>query len=99
MAFALNYLHERKILHRDVKTQNIFLVRNGLVKLGDFGISKALTGEQDWAMTGIGTPQYLSPEICKMQKYSFKSDVWGLGCVLYELCALKPAFQCKTYEL
>ena len=48
--------------------------------------------ENDYATTGIGTPQYLSPEICRQRKYDYKSDIWGLGCVLYEICALVPAF-------
>jgi len=92
VAFALDYLHKNKILHRDVKTQNIFMIKSGLVKLGDFGISVALSAEKDWATTGIGTPQYLSPEICRSEKYNSKSDIWGLGCVLYEMCSLRPAF-------
>lgn len=58
MAIALHYIHEKNILHRDLKTQNIFL-RNGLIQLGDFGISKALTGSHDFAQTCIGTPYYM----------------------------------------
>ena len=50
------------------------------------------SAEKDWATTGIGTPQYLSPEICRSEKYNSKSDIWGLGCVLYEMCSLRPAF-------
>ncbi len=92
ITFALQYLHKNSILHRDLKTQNIFMTRTGLLKLGDFGISKTLSHENDFATTGIGTPQYISPEICQHQKYDYKSDIWGLGCVLYEMCALTPAF-------
>ena len=92
ITFALEYLHSRHILHRDLKTQNIFLTSSNRIKLGDFGISKTLSQENDFATTGIGTPQYLSPEICKRLKYDYKSDIWGLGCVLYEMCALEPAF-------
>ena len=92
ITFALQYLHKHNILHRDLKTQNIFLTKSGLVKLGDFGISRTLSHENDFATTRIGTPQYLSPEVCRMKKYDYKTDIWGLGCVLYEMCALVPAF-------
>jgi len=92
ITFALQYLHKKSILHRDLKTQNIFMAKNGMLKLGDFGISRTLSHENDFATTGIGTPQYLSPEIVRQQKYDYKSDIWSLGCVLYEMCALRPAF-------
>ena len=92
ITLALQYLHKKSILHRDLKTQNIFMTKNGLLKLGDFGISRTLRDENDFATTGIGTPQYLSPEICRQQKYNYKSDIWSLGCVLFEMCALQPAF-------
>ena len=91
ITFALQYLHKKSILHRDLKTQNIFMAKNGMLKLGDFGISRTLSHENDFATTGIGTPQYLSPEICRQQKYDYKSDIWSLGCVLYEMCALRKA--------
>jgi len=90
--FALQYLHKKSILHRDLKTQNIFMTSNRLIKIGDFGISKTLSHDNDFAETAIGTPQQLSPEIIKRQKYDYKTDIWGLGCVLYEMCALSAAF-------
>ena len=62
------------------------------MKLGDFGISKLLDTTSDAAMTVVGTPYYMSPEVCENKPYSFKSDVWALGCVLYELCTLQHAF-------
>jgi len=92
ICFALQYLHRKNIIHRDIKTQNIFMCSNKLVKLGDFGISKTLSNENDFATTGVGTPQYMSPEIYNQQPYDYKSDIWCLGCVLYEMCALRPAF-------
>lgn len=92
IAFALQYLHKNKILHRDLKTHNIFMTSTRLLKVGDFGISRTLSNDNDFATTGIGTPQNLSPEICRQQGYDYKSDIWGLGCVLYEMCALRPAF-------
>lgn len=62
------------------------------MKLGDFGISKVLEHTSGQAVTVVGTPYYMSPEVCQNDPYSFKSDVWALGCVLYELCTLKHAF-------
>lgn len=86
---ALEYIHKRKILHRDIKLSNIFLTKCGSVKIGDFGISKQLSTEVDKAHTLVGTPYYLSPEVCKNDPYTYKSDIWSLGCVLYELCTLE----------
>lgn len=92
IAIALEYIHGRKVIHRDIKTSNIFLTGNGTVKLGDFGISKVLENTNEAAMTVVGTPYYMSPEVCENKPYTFKSDVWALGCVLYELCTLEHAF-------
>ena len=92
ICLAMKHVHDRKVLHRDIKGQNIFLMRNGMIKLGDFGISKVLTNTIDKARTMVGTPYYLSPEIVEGRPYSFKSDVWSLGVLLYELCTLRPPF-------
>jgi non-specific serine/threonine protein kinase/NIMA (never in mitosis gene a)-related kinase len=92
---ALLYLHDKRILHRDLKTQNIFL-KNSKIRLGDFGIAKVLDGTRDFANTCIGTPYYMSPELFKNRPYSFKSDVWGLGCVIYEMCNLRHAFDAQS---
>lgn len=89
---TLEYIHGWKILHWDIKLQNIFLTGNNTIKLGDFGISKVLESTVEAAMTVVGTPYYMSPEVCESKPYTFKSDVWALGCVLYELCALEHAF-------
>jgi len=96
---ALQYIHSERVLHRDVKTSNIFLVEatpTSMVKLGDFGISRVLEGTSDAAMSTVGTPYYMSPEVCRNDPYNWKSDVWALGCVLYELCALKRAFESSS---
>eukprot|EP00931_Biecheleriopsis_adriatica_P020251 TRINITY_DN13600_c0_g1_i1.p1 TRINITY_DN13600_c0_g1~~TRINITY_DN13600_c0_g1_i1.p1 ORF type:complete len:645 (-),score=159.25 TRINITY_DN13600_c0_g1_i1:47-1981(-) len=90
---ALQYIHHERILHRDLKTSNLFLMKSkSVVKLGDFGISRVLEGSIEAAITVVGTPYYMSPEVCENKPYTFKSDVWSLGCVLYELCVLKHAF-------
>ena len=90
IVMALHHIHTKRILHRDLKTQNIFISKN-LVKLGDFGIAKVMEGSMTAASTVIGTPYYMSPEVCQSQRYSYKSDVWALGCILYEMCALQQA--------
>eukprot|EP00798_Chlamydomonas_sp_ICE-L_P015912 gene15912-22046_t len=89
---AVHYVHSQNILHRDLKTQNIFLTKDGNVKLGDFGISRSLNSTVDLASTLIGTPYYMSPEVMSSMPYDFKSDMWSLGCCLYETMTLKHAF-------
>ncbi|XP_036618632.1 serine/threonine-protein kinase Nek1 isoform X2 [Trichosurus vulpecula] len=93
ICLALKHVHDRKILHRDIKSQNIFLTKDGTIQLGDFGIARVLNSTLELARTCIGTPYYLSPEICENKPYNNKSDIWALGCVLYEMCTLKHAFE------
>ena len=93
VCMALEYVHGRKVIHRDIKTQNIFLTGNKTIKVGDFGISKVLESTTQVAMTVVGTPYYMAPEACQSEPYTSKSDVWALGCILYELCVLKQPFQ------
>ncbi|XP_043369294.1 serine/threonine-protein kinase Nek1 isoform X10 [Dermochelys coriacea] len=93
ICLALKHVHDRKILHRDIKSQNIFLTKDGTIQLGDFGIARVLNSTVELARTCIGTPYYLSPEICQNKPYNNKSDIWALGCVLYEMCTLKHAFE------
>ncbi|EEY53726.1 serine/threonine protein kinase [Phytophthora infestans T30-4] len=92
MAMAIKYLHGQRVLHRDLKTSNVFLTTENVVKLGDFGIAKTLDSTLDQAKTVVGTPYYMSPEVCESKPYSYASDVWSLGCVLYEMLALRHAF-------
>eukprot|EP00397_Hematodinium_sp_SG-2012_P006350 GEMP01006380.1.p1 GENE.GEMP01006380.1~~GEMP01006380.1.p1 ORF type:complete len:551 (+),score=130.54 GEMP01006380.1:505-2157(+) len=94
---GLKYLHQRRILHRDIKGSNFFL-KNEDLKIGDFGIAKVLSGTCGLAKTMIGTPYYLSPEICKGESYSWPSDMWALGCFLYELISLKPPFEARVIK-
>ena len=89
---GINYMHTHKIIHRDIKLQNIFLNSEKIIKLGDFGISKVLQNTNDFCKTPLGTPYFLSPEICLGKEYNYKSDIWMLGCSLYELITLKKPF-------
>ena len=89
---GIEYIHSKNIIHRDIKSQNIFLMKNGTIKIGDFGIAKALTKTNSNAMTVIGTPYYFSPEIINGEAYNYKTDIWSLGVVLYEMCNLKLPF-------
>ncbi|KAL2258224.1 hypothetical protein VTK26DRAFT_8561 [Humicola hyalothermophila] len=84
------------ILHRDLKPENVFLGEDNSVKLGDFGLSKVMQSH-DFASTYVGTPFYMSPEICAAEKYTLKSDIWSLGCIIYELCTREPPFNAKTH--
>ncbi|KAJ8047037.1 Serine/threonine-protein kinase Nek4 [Holothuria leucospilota] len=95
IAMALQYMHERNILHRDLKTQNIFLTKSKIIKVGDLGIARVLEGSNDMATTLIGTPYYMSPELFSNRPYNYKSDVWALGCCVYEMATLKHAFNAK----
>ena len=88
---GLNFLHENKIIHRDLKSANIFLMKDNTVKIGDLNVSKV--NKQGMAYTQTGTPYYASPEIWLDKPYDYKSDIWSLGCILYELCQLKPPFR------
>jgi len=95
MLIGLNSIHKKKILHRDIKSQNIFLTKNLDIKIGDLGVSKKLI-QTNFAKTFIGTPYYLSPEICMEKPYNDKSDVWAIGCILYELCTFNYPFNAKS---
>ena len=94
-SLGLFHIHQQNILHRDIKAKNIFLNKNLDVKIGDLGIAKILQNTVH-ARTFIGTPYYISPELCKDLPYDKKSDVWSLGCVLYEMVMLKHPFDAET---
>lgn len=92
IASAVAHIHKAGVIHRDIKTLNIFLTKLDLIKLGDYGLAKKLDSEFSMAETCVGTPYYMSPELCQGAKYNFKSDIWAMGCVLYEVLTLTRTF-------
>ncbi|XP_050988302.1 serine/threonine-protein kinase Nek11 isoform X2 [Labeo rohita] len=96
LLLGVHYIHQRRILHRDLKAKNIFLRKN-IVKIGDFGVSCLLMGSCDLATTFTGTPYYMSPEALSHRGYDSKSDIWSLGCILYEMCCLAHAFEGQNF--
>jgi NIMA (never in mitosis gene a)-related kinase len=95
ISLGLYHIHKKKILHRDLKTLNIFLTKDYNCKIGDLGVAKILNGTNH-ANTFVGTPYYLSPEICEEKPYNEKSDVWALGCILYEMVTFKHPFNASN---
>ena len=93
---GLHDLHEYNILHRDIKSANIFLFRDGTAKLGDLNVSKITS--RGLGCTQTGTPYYASPEVWKDNPYDLKSDIWSLGCLCYEMLMLKTPFRADTME-
>lgn len=94
---GLKYLHEMHVIHRDIKGANILLNKDkSAVMLGDMNVSKV--AKSKYLFTQTGTPYYASPEVWKDKPYDFKSDIWSLGCLIYELCALVPPFRAKDME-
>jgi NIMA (never in mitosis gene a)-related kinase 1/4/5 len=97
MTRGLKALHELNILHRDLKSANVFMSSDGVVKLGDLNVSK-VAQQNGLLMTQTGTPYYASPEVWKDQPYDNKSDIWSLGCVIYEMTTLNPPFRAQNMD-
>eukprot|EP00792_Barthelona_sp_PAP020_P005352 TRINITY_DN2610_c0_g1_i2.p1 TRINITY_DN2610_c0_g1~~TRINITY_DN2610_c0_g1_i2.p1 ORF type:complete len:401 (-),score=102.98 TRINITY_DN2610_c0_g1_i2:99-1301(-) len=92
ITLGLRAMHNSNMLHRDIKAANIFLNSNTHIKIGDLGVAKFLKNS-NFAETSIGTPYYLSPEIWTNRPYNAKSDIWSLGCLLYEMMTLRHPFE------
>ena len=100
LLLGLSYIHDKKIVHRDIKTKNIFIQNKHTLRIGDFGIAKIFNSNNNNNNKNtnlnkmVGTPLYMAPECFKQnKKYSYKSDIWSLGCCIYEMCNLKHAFE------
>ena len=93
---GLKCLHDHNILHRDLKSANIFLFNNNLAKIGDLNVSKVT--KNGIGHTQTGTPYYASPEVWNDESYTNKSDIWSLGCVLYEMICLTPPFKAESMD-
>jgi NIMA (never in mitosis gene a)-related kinase len=96
MIQGLKALHDNKIMHRDLKSANVFLMKDGTLKLGDLNVSKVV--KMGLVYTQTGTPYYASPEVWADKPYDYKSDIWSVGCVIYELCYLRPPFKGQNLE-
>ncbi len=97
VAQGLKYIHDINIIHRDIKGANILLNKDRTVAmLGDMNVSKV--AKKQFLFTQTGTPYYASPEVWRDEPYDYRSDIWSLGCLIYELCALLPPFRGKNME-
>jgi NIMA (never in mitosis gene a)-related kinase len=94
VSYALKCLHEMQVFHRDIKSANIFIVNN-IYKLADLNVSKESI--KGLAYTQTGTPFYASPEVWRDEPYDYKSDIWSLGCLIYEMCNHQPPFQVYSF--
>ena len=90
------FLHSHHIMHRDLKSANIFLKKNNILKIGDLNVSKL--SKNSFAKTKTGTPYYLAPEVWEDRPYDYKCDIWSIGCIIYELCCLVPPFRATSLK-
>ena len=98
LAAALHYLHRHRVMHRDMKPQNVLVSSNGVIKLADFGFARALASSTALLTSIKGTPLYMAPEIYEQQRYDPSADLWGLGVLLFELAAGAPPFYAPSLQ-
>mmetsp|Transcript_22926 Transcript_22926/g.22235 ORF Transcript_22926/g.22235 Transcript_22926/m.22235 type:complete len:148 (+) Transcript_22926:797-1240(+) len=89
-------IHSKNIIHRDIKTQNIFITKENILKIGDFGISRQVESSNPFAETQKGTPYFMPPEVCLGKPYDSKADVWAVGIILYELITFKKPYESEV---
>jgi serine/threonine protein kinase len=99
IASALEHMHEKRIIHRDLKPANIFVDSDDSLKVGDLGLGRLLSVETICAVTKVGTPLYMSPELLNGEGYDMRTDIWSLGCIIYELCELKSPFRNEAEKI
>lgn len=99
IALGLNHLHEKKILHRDLKPANVLLTRDGNLKIADLGLGRVFGTTTFEVFSKVGTPLYMSPELVKGSGYNTKTDIWSLGCILYELCEFQSPFRNQNEKI
>ena len=92
ICLGIKEIHKKNLIHRDMKPENIFITKDHKIKIGDFGVSRQLDNTNRYTYSVIGTGKYMAPEVIKAEKYNSKVDIWGLGCIIYELLTLNICF-------
>ncbi|ACO60661.1 predicted protein, partial [Micromonas commoda] len=99
IAAAVAHMHERRVMHRDIKPANVLVTANGRCKVADLGLGRQFGSNTVAVDSKVGTPYYVSPEVVKGEPYDWSSDVWSLGCLLYELATLRSPFEMEGANL
>ena len=96
LCLGIKVIQNHKLIHRDLKPENLFIDDNYKIKIGDFGVSKKLETNKNFAYTSVGTNFYMAPEVIKGEEYNNKVDIWSFGCIIYELFTLEVCFQSES---